>query len=224
VITAARTGAAVAVAARCLQPDTRVLAVIGVGRVGCAAVEAFDLAFSNVETCLYDISTTTIEKALARFRNAVKARIHVAATAVDCVKDADVVVTATHSDEALFQEEDVPPGALIIPLGSSRELDPASILRASYLVVDHLEQSKRRALLRQHFAAGRLTDSNIYAEIGAILSGKRPKPDAGEGFGIAVLTGMGSLDVAVGHMVFTKARDRGIGVEFDFQSKSEQRP
>ena len=214
-ITAARTGAAAAVAARFLKPETKTLAVIGVGFAGRAVVETFDRVHALAEIRIHDASGAAVECSVAHFKNTVRTPIRVCATAPGCVEDADVVVTATHADTPLFDEDDLASGALVIPLGSHRELDPDMMLRASYLVVDHVAQSKARPFLAPHFEGGRLSDSDL-REIGPIVAGISPPPEAENGFGIAVLTGVVSLDIALAERVFTRAKERGAGISFIF--------
>ena len=214
-ITAARTGAAATVTARFLKPEMATLAVIGVGFAGRAVVEAFDCAHALAEIRIHDVTETAAERAVAHFKDAVQAPIRACASAPACVEEADVVVTATHADAPLFDEDDLTPGALVIPLGSHRELDPDMMLRASYLVVDHVAQSKERPFLASHFEEGRLSDSDL-REIGPVVAGASSPPEAGNGFGIAVLTGVVSLDIALAERVFTRAKERGTGISFIF--------
>jgi ornithine cyclodeaminase/alanine dehydrogenase-like protein (mu-crystallin family) len=214
-ITAARTGAAAVVTARFLKPRMRTLAVIGVGSVGRAVIEAFALVHALTEVRIYDASTATVERTVRYFQGKTETPIRIFANAAACVENADVVVTATHADEPLFTERALAPGTLFVPLGSHREFDPEMMLRASYLVVDHIEQSKERPFLKPHFERGGLADSDL-CEIGAIVTGASPPPDVGSGFGIAVLTGVVSLDIALAERVFSKAKEQGLGTSFSF--------
>jgi ornithine cyclodeaminase/alanine dehydrogenase-like protein (mu-crystallin family) len=220
-ITAARTGAAAAITAKFLKPGMETLAVIGTGFAGRAVVQAFDLAHTLTEVRIHDASEAAVERTVAHFKDKIQTPIRVFATATACVENADVVVTATHADEPLFAERALEPGALFIPLGSHREFDPDMILRASYLVVDHIEQSKNRPFLVPHFETGGLSDSDL-CEIGTVVAGASPSPDAGDGFGIAVLTGVVSLDIALAERVFSKAEDRGLGTSFSFCLPEEE--
>ena len=214
-ITAARTGAAAAITAKFLKPGMESLAVIGAGYAGRAVVEAFDLAHTLTEIRIYDASATAVERAVTCFHDRIRAPIQVVKTATACIEGADVIVSATHADEPLFSERALTPGALFIPLGSHCEFDPNMALRASYLVVDHIEQSRERPFLKPHFEKGELSDSDL-SEIGAIIAGTSPPPDAEDGFGVVVLTGVVSLDIALAERVFTKARERGLGTPFAF--------
>lgn len=214
-ITAMRTGAAAAVAARFLKSGMTTLAVIGMGFAGRAVVEAFDRAHELTEIRIHDASEAAIERTMAHFKDKIQTPIQVCASAAACVEGADVVVTATYADTPLFDEARLATGALVVPLGSHRELDPGMMLRASYLVVDHIEQSKKRPFLKPHFEKGELSDLDL-CEIGAIVAGASPPPDAGAGFGIAVLTGVVSLDIALAERIFSKAKDQRLGTSFSF--------
>ena len=215
-ITVVRTGAAPAVAAKYLVKNPRVVAIIGAGAVGRAAIKAFDKTFSLEEIRLNDISKTACDKALTSLEGKIRTRLVVAADAEDCVKGADIVVTATHAKAPLFPSSAVKPGVVIFPLGSFQELDPPLVTEAAYRIVDHLDQNKHRGELKTYFESGFLSDADVYAEIGEIVAGKKPRPEIGDGFGIVSLIGVGSLDIALAKLLFDRARKAGLGTQFTF--------
>lgn len=213
-ITVVRTGASAAVAAKYLLPSLQRLAVLGVGAVGRAVISAFDRSFPLREIRIYDISETSIQKALSL--TGVQASRCICSSPEDCTSKADVIVTATHEDKPLFKQEYVKPGALIISLGSYRELAPLLVMDSVYRIVDNLDQNRHRGEFRTYFEAGKLSGSDIYAEIGDIIAGRMPAPSAGEGWGVASLIGMGSLDIAIAKKAYEEARRDSIGRSFEF--------
>ena len=127
-----------------------------------------------------------------------------------------MIVTATHEDRPLFTHDYVKPGAIIITLGSYRELAPLLVMNSTYRIVDSLDQNRHRGEFKTYFEEGKLSDSDIYAEIGDIIAGRIPAPSAGEGWGVASLIGMGSLDIAIAKKAYEAARRGSIGGIFEF--------
>lgn len=214
-ITIERTGAAPAVAARYLRPDFERLAIIGAGSVGRAVARAFDQTHRLKEIRLHDISEKAAGDACDSLQGSIKTPLEVSPTAAACVKDAEVVVTATHAQSPLFSKKDVLPGCLLLPLGSFCELDPELVMEAGARIVDHLGQNMHRGEFYPYFRDGKLRESDIYAEIGEIAGGKKTVPRTGNQPIIASLIGIGSLDIALARRVYEAALEKRIGVHFE---------
>jgi thiomorpholine-carboxylate dehydrogenase len=114
------------------------------------------------------------------------------------VRDADVIVTATNAIEPILQGRWLKQGAFVIAVGSPRptwrELDDV-VMTSGVLLVD-----SREAVLKE---SGDVILSNapIYAEVGEIFAGLKPKPPQGtttvfKSVGIAV------EDIATAWLVF----------------------
>ena len=215
-ITAMRTGAAAAVAAKHLAaPGARVAAIVGCGVQGLASLEALRVACPLQEIRAADARAEAREALAARARE-LGLRAVAAETIRAAVEGADIIVTATTADEPLVRREWVKPGAVVAKLGSFQELDDALTLGADKLVVDHREQNQHRGELAHLFRTGRLTQAGVHAQLGEIVAGSRPgREDAAETI-VATLIGMGAEDVAVGEAVLQRARETGLGQRFDF--------
>jgi thiomorpholine-carboxylate dehydrogenase len=132
----------------------------------------------------------------ARFAKEVGAR---AMSAVDAVKDADVIVTVTQSAEPVLQGEWLKQGAYVNAVGAvglqARELDTAAMRGAAVIV------ESREAAMEE---AGDIVQAGvpIYAELGEILSGVKPKPQSRvtvyKSLGVAV------EDLAAARMILRK--------------------
>ena len=214
-ITIDRTGAAPAVAAKYLKPRVRVVGIVGAGAVGRAAAEAFDQMFDLKEIRIQDISESAANAAQDALRGRLKAPLVVSRTAAACVAGAEVVVTATHAKTPLFSKKDIVPGCVLFPMGSFTELDPEVVLGAGARIVDHLEQNMHRGEFMPYFRDGKLAESDIYAEIGEIVAGKKAVPNTGEKPVVASLIGVGSLDIALAMQIHGEAEARGLGVRFE---------
>ena len=215
-ITNMRTGASAAVAARYLaRPDSSVVTFIGCGVQAWTSLQALNEVLDLKEIRAVDINPEASERLVRQ-----AAGLGIQGRAVgdnrQAVEGADVIVTATTADGPLVMKDWVKPGALVAKLGSYQELDDALTLSAAKLVVDHRGQAQHRGELVHLLHDGRITQDDIYGELGEIVAGSLPGREDADEIIIAAMIGMGSEDVAVGAAVLKRARELGLGQCFDF--------
>ena len=122
-----------------------------------------------------------------------------AVSAEDAVRGADVIVTVTHSSEPVLKGEWIKDGAHINAIGAvgvhARELDTPAMQNGAVIV------ESREAALRE---SGDIVSSGaeIYAELGEILSGRKPKPQANKT--IYKSLGVAVEDVAAAWMIYRR--------------------
>ena len=210
-----RTGAASAVAARCLKPAATRVGMIGAGwqaRTQALALsrvlEIEDLAVFARDEARRTAFATTLETELG-----IPARA--ASSAREAVEGADLVLTVTTSREPVLESAWVASGALVIGAGSNvatnAELPADLVARCRPVVVDQMETARLESgdLVRAA-QAGRF-DWSSAVEFGAVLAGKAPAaPDPGhptlfESHGLAI------WDVAAGATVLDAATRLGLG-------------
>jgi ornithine cyclodeaminase/alanine dehydrogenase len=215
-ITNMRTGASAAVAARHLaRPDSEVVTFIGCGDQASTSLQALNEVFDLREIRAVDINPKA-GKRLVEEGSDLGIEGHVIEDNEEAVRGADIIVTATTAAEPLVMKDWVTPGTFIGKLGSYQELDDELTLNASKIVVDHREQNEHRGELVHLFDDGRITQEDIYGELGEIVAGTLPGRDEESEVIVAALIGMGTEDVAVGAAVLKRARELGIGKRFDF--------
>lgn len=192
-ITAWRTAAASALATRELaQSDPRVLAILGSGvqaRTHCKLLQMVR-NFDQIR-----VWSRTLEHARS-FANEISAEV---TTAEAAVRGADVIVTVTHSSEPVLRGDWLKEGAHVNAVGSvglhAPELDDAA-MHCSAVIVESTEAALKESGEIVHAGAA------IYAELGEILSGSKPKPRGRntvyKSLGVAV------EDVAAARMVYGK--------------------
>jgi ornithine cyclodeaminase/alanine dehydrogenase-like protein (mu-crystallin family) len=191
-ITEMRTAAVTAVATNLLaSADASVLAILGSGVQARAHFEALRLVRNFTEVRVWSRNDTHAREVASEIGAT-------AMSAEDAVRGADVVVTVTGASEPILQCRWLRPGALVNAVGAvgrtRRELDSATMQGA--VVVDSREAA------RVESGDVLLADATIYAELGEILSGTKPKPEPG----ITVFKSLGLAveDLATGKLVLEK--------------------
>jgi len=216
-ITAIRTGAAGAVAAKYLvRPEAKVACILGAGTQGRLQLLALTHALSNLrKVFIYDKHIEAVEAFVDEMGEATGLPVRpVAPNLLEVVKGADVVVTATPCTYPLIWYEWLRPGLHITAIGADgpgkQELDPA-ILGNAKVVVDSWEQASRIGECQHAVSTGSLKPdgSGIYAEIGAIVAGKHPGRTSAEDITVFDATGVAVQDVAVAAQVYRRAREAG---------------
>ena len=202
-LTRLRTAAATALAIENLaRKDSRVLAIFGSGTQARAHVEALLLVhkFDQILICARsnaDDFSSWIETKLQ-----VKTQIVDASTAA---AKADVIVTCTRSNEALFDGNLVRPGTLVAAVGSSkpaaRELDDALLARAAMIVVEWLPAAKAEAGEFVRAGCGIINDEKV-KELGQFIAHSSPR--IADDILIYKSVGIGLEDIAIAKLIFDK--------------------
>jgi alanine dehydrogenase len=207
-----RTGAASAVAARHLaKTDARTLGIIGTGWQAESQVACLRAALPGIERLVaYSRSAERLAVFCERF----------GAEAGEYNRDAaeqDVVVTVTTSRDPVLRGDWLAPGALVCAVGAnrieSRELDNAVVERAAFVCCDSKEQARLEAGdLVEPVERGVLDWLEVH-ELGEVVAGET----AGRALDTDIILfkslGIAAEDIAVGALVYERARDRGMGTE-----------
>ena len=222
-ITACRTGAMTAVGARYLaRRDSRVL-----GHVGARGTALWNVVLLDEMFDLDEIRITSrrpeSREAFARQLAAVTGtRIRVTATADEAFDGADILVEASRLTELepLLRTGSVQPGAFVVPYGtvSAVELDLLDVM--DKVVVDDWReaQSGRFGALRRHVDTGRLSAASLYAELGQIVTGRRPGRERSDERILLWHRGLAILDIALGLAILRRAEQQGIGTMLRYRS------
>jgi len=197
-ITEMRTAAVSAAVTRHLAPrDARVLALLGSGVQAQAHLEALRHVCRFEEVRVWSRNAAHAQDFAARHG----AR---AMAAEDAVRGADVIVTATSSQEAVLRGEWLKHGAHVNAVGaclpSWRELDDDA-MRGSTVIVD-----SREAALRESGDVI-LSQAPIFAEAGEVFAGTRPVPR--ETTTVFKSLGLAVEDIATARLVYEAATASG---------------
>lgn len=213
-----RTAAVTCLAARALaRKDFTDVALIGCGVIGRTQIAALLQQFDQINTVhLYDLNRTAAQRLadeLLDQREHVVARL--ANSAEDVVRAADVVVPCTVTDEPYIRFDWLRRGTFVSNV-SIMDVHPDVFLNADKVVVDDWEQSNReRKIINQLVLAGKFSRAQLHAELGEILSGRRPGRESDDEIVVLNPMGMAVADIACAAEIFARARKRGIGTWLD---------
>jgi alanine dehydrogenase len=194
-ITAMRTAAAAALAARLLaREDAQVLAILGTGVQGRAAREMFPRA-----------------RDFAEIRMAGRGEFEEAA------RGADVVHAATHSPEPVVLADWLAEGAHVSSVGYNTpgsELDPAIVGRAALICVE----SRDSSFAPPPGGAGELAglDPASVVELGELVSGRPGRGGPAE-ITLYKSVGVAIQDLAAATLVLRAAQERNMGLEIELE-------
>jgi alanine dehydrogenase len=221
-ITALRTGAATAVAAKHLaRSGSRILTVCGCGKQGRVQLQALSRVCPIEAVFAYDNS----EEQARRFAQEVGADLSIEVTCAtdlaEALEKSDVCVTCTTACEAFLGPEHVRPGTFVAAVGADnpqkQEIHP-TLLAKSKIVCDVLEQCAVMGDLHHALETGAVTRSEVYAELGEIVAGKKPGRESEEEIVIFDSTGMALQDVAAAALLYRKAHRDGSGFRIQFEA------
>jgi alanine dehydrogenase len=210
-ITATRTAAAAALAARLLaRADAQVLAILGTG----VQARSHARAFAGVRDW-QEIRIGGRDRAKAE-ELAAELGAH-AGSFEEVVRGADVVAATTHSPEPVVLLDWLAPGAHVSSVGYSppgSELDP-ELVRAATIVVE----SRDSAFAPLPGGAAELAgiDPGTVVELGELVAGTRPGRTTPAEITLYKSVGIAVQDLAAAALVLGAARERGAGLEIELE-------
>jgi alanine dehydrogenase len=216
-VTALRTGAATAVAAKFLaRPASRTATIVGCGAQGEIQLAAIAAVLPLERVWVLDADPARAQRLATRAQTDLGIHVTAATDLHTTLQDSDVCVTCTPSRRALVVREDVPLGTFVAAVGADnrgkQELEPA-LVAASTLVVDVLEQCAEIGELQHALAAGLMTREGVHAELAEVVAGRRPGRTRDDEITVFDSSGTALQDVAAAIVVYEKALATGGGTE-----------
>ncbi len=209
-ITAMRTAAATAVAARQLaRPDSSILGILGCGVQGRTNTEALKVLFPLERVMAYDVRPEAVES----FSRFVRAELDLDVVTVDdprkAVSGCDLIVTAgpiLKKPHATIPAGWFEEGAFASLVDFDSYWHSAALKEADKFCTDDVPQ------LEHYRQAGYFQDiPPIYADLGELVTGKKPgRQSAGERT-MACNLGLAMDDMAVAPAIYQRAVEQGIG-------------
>lgn len=215
-VTAVRTGAAGAVAASVLaRKDAKRVGVIGSGTQGRMQVLALNEIFPLEQVKVFNINKVNSEKYVVEMSERLGIDVQAVDTAQIAVSNVDIVVTAVPSKKPMIMDEWIEDGMHINAFGADgpgkQELDPNIMKRAKKIVVDSLKQCRVIGETQHALAQGLIQESDIHAEIGEILLGKKVGRETEEEVTLFDSTGLAVQDIAAANVVYQLAKQKEMG-------------
>ncbi len=214
ILTAIRTAAVTALGAKYLaRKNASKLSIIGTGSQAEFQAIAVKSLFPIDEVNIYDID----DKAMEKFDNNLSSQfksIKQHTCVSDCVKNADIVITATAAKKSveLFSKSDIQPGTHIHAMGGDcpgkTELG-IELLKNSKLIVEFSEQSLIEGEVQQ------LDADSVYAELWQIITQEKPGRENNTEITIFDSVGFALEDFSTLNLVYDLSKNMDIGEEID---------
>jgi len=222
-LTAIRTGAGSGAAIDLLaRKDSKVVAIFGAGPQGCTQLEAACTARRIQTVYIYNPTRTkaeTFAEQLAGYHSIPK-DIKVASTPREAIENADIICTATGSKTPVFEDKDVKSGTHISAIGAytpeMQELPIESVARARIVVDSYATVTDEAGDIVKAISAGLIKESDIHAEIGEILLGKKPGRQSEDEITFFKSVGNAVQDATAAQLALKNAREMKLGTEVEF--------
>ncbi len=204
-ITAYRTGATAAIAARYLARwDSHVLGVFGAGRQAYTQILAHAELFDLREVRVYDVQSGAAERLVGQLP-----QLHLRACPAEEAAASDIICTVTPARAPFFKKAWLRPGTHINAIGADaegkEELEP-DVLKGAVVVVDDLRQASAGGEINVPITEGLYSPDEVYASLGEIIAGKKPGRTDPQAVTIFDSTGVAIEDVAISRLVYEAAR------------------
>ena len=218
-ITNMRTGAGGAVAAKYLaRKDSHVIAMVGAGAQARTQLIALSEVFDIDEVRVSDVVKGKAKKYAEEMGKQLGIEIKPMVDVGKVIKGADIVVTVTTARGPIVMDEWISDGMHINAIGADapgkQELDP-EILKRAKIVVDDLKQALHSGEVNVPLSEGIIARGDIYAELGEVITGKKPGRASRDEITIFDSTGLAIQDIATDWKVYQKAKKMGKGREVE---------
>jgi alanine dehydrogenase len=226
-ITALRTAAATAVAARRLaRPESSVALLVGCGVQGRAQLGALAAVLGLRQVYAIDLDPARARDLARDLGPQLGLAIEPCAGLADldeALRHCDVCVTCTTARRAFLRRTAVRPGTFIAAVGADsedkQELEP-ELLAAATVVPDSLDQAAAIGDLHWALERGVMSRSQVHAELSEIVAGRRPGRSSPDEITIFDSTGTALQDVAAAVVVYEKARAGGRGTPLELEARA----
>ena len=215
-LTTLRTAATTALATRTFAPpDSRIVTILGTGIQGRSHVNALRAVLPDARFRSWGRNPANTARFAAETGCEAFTDIEAA------VADADVVCTVTASLEPVLRREWLKPVCHLNAVGSSRpvarELDAATVAAAE-LFVDRREAALNEAgEIVSALREGAIGPDHIRAELGEVLTSRRPGRRPESTFTLYKSLGLGALDLGALDLAWQLARSQGLGQSVNWE-------
>ncbi|HWZ72895.1 MAG TPA: ornithine cyclodeaminase family protein [Casimicrobiaceae bacterium] len=215
-ITLRRTAAASALAARYLaRADADSIAICGCGDQGRSQLAALAEVVTLKRAFAWDISMDKARDFAREMRGALGLEVTAVPHVYDATRRSDIIVTATSAQRPFLTKDCVSAGTFVAAVGAdspNKSELAAELLAASKVVVDVLAQCAVMGDLHHALDAGLLSATDVHAELGDLVVGRKPGRTNPREITVFDSTGVAVQDAASAAWVYQRAVARNIGM------------
>jgi alanine dehydrogenase len=221
-----KTGATGAVGADALaREDASSAAIIGSGPQARGQLRALATVRELETVWIYSPTKDHRESFAGEMGRRLDASVAAVASAGAAVEGADVVVTATNASEPVFDGDLLEPGTHVTAMGQydadKRELDTATIERATYVPDMHDRAFQDAGSFLHALEEGAIDEDHIHADLGDLVAGTAPGRESDDEITVFDSGGTGIETVAGAYLLYEKASAEGLGQPIDVAPGSE---
>lgn len=203
------------------REDADTLALFGSGGQAAAQLRCAAVVRDLERVHVYSPTPESRESFASRFDERLDAAVEAVDSPPAALESADIVITATRSEEPVFDADDLEPGTHITAMGQyspySRELGVSTVARARYVPDLRARALQDAGSFLAAKDAGTVTDAHIHAELGEVLADKTPGRTDDDQITIFDSGGTGIETVAVANMLYQRAKEAGVGQQLTME-------
>ena len=213
-----RTGAASGIATKFLaRSEASEAALLGTGWQAESQLEALCAVRPITHIRCYSRERALRQAFAERMTKSLGVDVAAAESPEAAVRQAEIVITATNSKDPVVRGEWLEPGVHLNAMGGNhieaRELDDAAIQRCTFIMADSIEQARLEAGdLVDPISRGLLRWDQVH-ELAEVVAGKSKGRRMAGDTTLFKSLGLAIEDVAVGSLIYERAREQKIGTE-----------
>jgi alanine dehydrogenase len=218
-VTSLRTAAATAVAAKYLaRANSQTVTICGCGEQGRVQLKALARIVKLEKVFAYDSCSRTAQQYAAELSSTMNVPVTVVNKVRPATTQSDICVTCTPTQQPFLGPGDVTDGTFVAAVGADNphknEVHPALMSKAK-VVCDLIEQCAVMGDLHHALESCVMQRTDVFAELGEIVAGKKPGRISDQEITIFDSTGMALQDVAAAGLVYQRAVQRNAGMHLN---------
>lgn len=209
-ITAMRTGAATAVAAKFLaRPASTSAGILACGVQGRSNLEALHCLFDLKKVKAFDIVPEVAHKFAQDMQKELSLEVEVVKTPEEAVKNLDLVVTSgpiLKNPKPVIEADWLSPGAFASPVDFDSYWTGKALRQGDKIATDDIPQ------MEYYRSVGYFKETpKAYADLGEIVTGKKPGRESDSERTFSINLGIALEDMATAPLIYRRALELGLG-------------
>ncbi|MBI4194629.1 MAG: ornithine cyclodeaminase family protein [Betaproteobacteria bacterium] len=222
---AIRTAAPYGVAAKYLsRPEASTLGIIGTGRYARGMAHAVCAVRPIKRIKVYSRDPNNVRRFVEAMEQSLGIEVAPAGTGREAVRNAEIMITATSGNTIVFEGSWLEPGVLYMSLAPG-ECDEDTVLRSRVFLSGSdqvLGDNPPRKPFNTLLSSGKFRPEDVVAEFCDVVAGKKAGRQSPDEITFFESPGMGILDAGIGHWVYTRAVQNGLGTRLPFGEEERE--